>query len=342
MAGAAVAASPVAYAAPTAATPQWRIAYRSSSGILFGVTALSRTNAWAVGAQVILHWQGTRWQPVKVPGITSRYLPTAVAASSPNNVWIFGQGATQPGEAHVWNGKAWQTLSLPDSFALRSAAVFSPSNVWSLSAGATDFCPSLPSRLRTCLFHWNGQSWNETEMAGRTTVGFASAGSHAWYLTTSSMNPAGDSSLLAVYETTGSGLRRIPGPNVTLGSEIGLAAAPNGQLWVSGRMPRGSQPPVLFHWTGAKWVRIAVPGAFDSFYAEPLVFDGKTGVWYSPFAHWTGTRWINTNTSPVLNADADPFDAMTAIPGSASAWAVGGYTSSGPRSTIVGVYGPLP
>ncbi len=334
----AIAQSP---AAPTAATPQWRIAYRSNSGFLYSVTALSRDNAWAVGERAVLHWQGTSWKSVRVPGITSRYLPTTVAASAPSNVWIFGQGATQPGEAHVWNGKAWRTLSLPDFFAWGRAAVLSASNVWDYSNESTDYCAFAASRLRTCLFHWNGSAWRETDLPGRAPLDLASAGGHAWFLTSANIGNSGAAGSLAVHETASGGLRKIPGPHVTLGTDIGLAAAPNGQLWLSGRLATAKQPPVLFHWTGAKWARIAVPASFYSFVSSPLVFDDKTGVWYGPFVHWTGTRWINANTSPVLNSGAETFYGMTAIPGSASAWAVGGF-ETGTNFTLIGVYGALP
>jgi hypothetical protein len=70
---------------------------------LTGVTAISSRDAWAVGADdvggsgsnaqaIILHWNGSKWLPVALPGATPDTATEliAVAASSASNVWAVG------------------------------------------------------------------------------------------------------------------------------------------------------------------------------------------------------------------------------------------------------------
>ena len=84
---------------------RWRAA-RPPAGIgagrLDGVTALSASNAWAVGgainanhisAPLIIHWNGHRWARVRaapVPGYFDTELQ-GVAAASPSDAWAVGE-----------------------------------------------------------------------------------------------------------------------------------------------------------------------------------------------------------------------------------------------------------
>jgi hypothetical protein len=65
--------------------------------LLFGITAISASNLWAVGVSVnnhtqtlIEHWNGTKWSifPSPTPGTNGGL--SAVAASSAHNVWAVG------------------------------------------------------------------------------------------------------------------------------------------------------------------------------------------------------------------------------------------------------------
>src|SRR5207237_565745 len=86
---------------------------------LFGVAALSATNAWAVGGPQILHWDGSSWRliPSPQPQNGSGYQLRAVAAVSATNVWAVGYRELPSGEGYVydtliehWDGTSW-TLS---------------------------------------------------------------------------------------------------------------------------------------------------------------------------------------------------------------------------------------
>jgi hypothetical protein len=88
---------------------------------LNGVTALSATDAWAVGADrtpsshtLILHWNGTVWSQVLSPSPGTGDSLGDVAASATANAWAVGCANcfTAPGARALiehWNGTAWST-----------------------------------------------------------------------------------------------------------------------------------------------------------------------------------------------------------------------------------------
>ncbi len=64
--------------------------------ILVGVTAISATNAWAVGRKpdgaLVEHWNGTAWKVVSRPKLQSQNgTPFNVDATSVRNVWAVGE-----------------------------------------------------------------------------------------------------------------------------------------------------------------------------------------------------------------------------------------------------------
>jgi hypothetical protein len=84
---------------------------------LTGVAALSPRDVWAVGyvqrlgsvngtgqsgtRPLIEHWNGVRWQVIKIPAAPNTAL-SAVAAASAHDVWAVGSGA-----AWHWDGRRW-------------------------------------------------------------------------------------------------------------------------------------------------------------------------------------------------------------------------------------------
>ena len=109
----------------------WSVVPSPSPGvgrnILYGVAAISDTNAWAVGAQMdaagtwhtlIEHFDGTTWSivPSADPG-TSGNLVFGLTAVSPTSVYAVGERSSSgfPDQALVehWNGSTWSVLSSP-------------------------------------------------------------------------------------------------------------------------------------------------------------------------------------------------------------------------------------
>jgi Phosphoesterase family len=112
---------------------KWSIANTPNPGslrdMLFGASALSKSNVWAVGHQesadgifetLVEHWNGRTWSVVRTPdpGSTGNLL-YAVDAVSADNVWAVGQQsfAQGPDQGLVehWNGHSWSVVPLPVS-----------------------------------------------------------------------------------------------------------------------------------------------------------------------------------------------------------------------------------
>jgi hypothetical protein len=91
---------------------------------LSGVSALSPTDAWAVGVYqhpsptrhaepktLVLHWDGTRWTQAATPALPNSDL-TGVAALSPTRAWaVGGEGGNRDlGNTLIlsWNGTSWR------------------------------------------------------------------------------------------------------------------------------------------------------------------------------------------------------------------------------------------
>lgn len=116
---------------------------------LTAVTAISSSDVWVVGfyygldglpCMLTAHWDGVRWQIV--PNLTAKGKDTpsntrlrAVAATSAQNVWAFGEddAASQHPIALHWDGTAWKLSPRPPSFDygdIAAASTDSASHIW--------------------------------------------------------------------------------------------------------------------------------------------------------------------------------------------------------------------
>jgi hypothetical protein len=158
---------------------------------LSGVTALSATNAWAVGSYgdalpfpgevsaytLVLRWNGTRWRIVESP---SPLPPSAddpsdtpfdhlkdVLAVSSGALWTVGDMAYDPSRDDGWplvmrrQAADWRMFLLPQRASedrLESISALSPRDIWTVGWAFDDADAS----IEPLAFHWNGQSWTET------------------------------------------------------------------------------------------------------------------------------------------------------------------------------------
>lgn len=139
------------------------------SNALFGVTAISRSDIWAVGTAVegktddtlIERWNGTTWKQVRSPqgpaGNSGSFL-YAVADG-----WAVGTYAKNGADQTLierWNGVSWRRVTSPDPGGaahpnlLTAVAARSASSAWATGYFATATAPDRPLSER-----WNGRSW---------------------------------------------------------------------------------------------------------------------------------------------------------------------------------------
>ncbi len=100
---------------------------------LFGITAISASNIWAVGGQGVTdalteHWNGARWSIVSNPavgGTNGNNLLQSVTALGPSDIWAVGQtrrsgSALSPLTEH-WDGRQWTVVPSPGTQAILSS-----------------------------------------------------------------------------------------------------------------------------------------------------------------------------------------------------------------------------
>jgi len=146
---------------------------------LFGVTATSASNAWAVGTitstetPVILRWDGTSWTRDRTVPDGSASL-TGISAVSATDAWAVGNTFSNRGEAPLtlhWDGTSWKTIASPDpgtgdlaNDALRDVTAISASNAW-----AAGFYTAPDGR--SLLLHWDGMNWAQVPTPHPGTFG---------------------------------------------------------------------------------------------------------------------------------------------------------------------------
>jgi hypothetical protein len=253
----------------------------------------------------VLHWNGTSWAPVTIPGLPAAVSLSAVDALSATDVWAVGFAsagtpfAPQTTLTVHWNGTTWTRVPAPGSFtpestgaSLPSLSMDSPTDGWAVGSVVHD----KTGVLTGLALHWNGTSWQRVA----TSAAAAFSG-------VASFSPA-DATAVGDVQT----------------SEFAFT-------------------PVALHWNGTNWARTAnlpappgVPasqlGGPDSFSA-PSATDLWTGGGYFTSAgfkafawHWNGTRWTIVRTSP-----ATPVGSGLAVAAASPAdvWGVGAIATAG-------------
>ncbi len=200
---------------------------RGSFNVLNGVSALSASDAWAVGSYqngdgaqrtLIVHWNGTRWATVASPdpgGTGDSYL-SAVSALSPSDIWAVGYYSNRSGQKDLilrWNGTRWAQVTSPGPLgsALASVSAVSAADVWAAGTYVKDISNTLVDQ--TVVLHWNGKAWSVV----------------------TSTDPGG---------TTGTSL-------------LGISALSRSDVWAVGSTGSDSLNPrtLILHWNGARWTR---------------------------------------------------------------------------------------
>ena len=122
---------------------------------LVQLSGTSKKNVWAVGLNrqrsftgkiVAYRWNGTRWQPVRMPHPASTALED-IQVSSESAVWISGTHLgknASPAFALHWNGQIWSKVTAPTSLPASSTGL--------LPDGSGGFWLGPEA-------HWTGHSW---------------------------------------------------------------------------------------------------------------------------------------------------------------------------------------
>lgn len=134
---------------------------------LFGVSAVSADDVWAVGYvgtgtqhDLILHWNGTSWTRVPSPRNGSWTNLNSVTALSTTKVWAVGtfhiknrKHLASQGFALRWNGKVWQKMPNVQAGSLLGVTG-TQNDIWAVGGWNNGGGPG-----RTLIEHWNGKHW---------------------------------------------------------------------------------------------------------------------------------------------------------------------------------------
>ena len=184
---------------------------------LTGVSAVSSTDAWAVGqtssGPLLLRWNGISWKRVAGPKLPAASL-YGVSVTSARNAWAVGVrfGCPAVGCPLVlhWNGTAWKRAKTANPasdprgnwlFAVAAAS----GGTWAVGGTSVTSSSSMPLILR-----WNGTMWKLVR----------------------SPNPTGAVNL------------------------FGVAVTSARNAWAVGYPTSGTQYAVILHWNGTAWKRV--------------------------------------------------------------------------------------
>jgi hypothetical protein len=258
---------------------------------LVSVSAVSATDAWAVGTYVadpgdfrtlILHWNGTTWSTVPSPDPSPDH-------SSGLNI-LNGVTATSAGSA------------------------------WAAGYFCVKRCQQDGEIDRTLILHWNGTTWSTVPSpspgAGYTSLSSVSAVSavHAWAVGTYT-GKSGDDTLILYWNGTRWSRAASPDPHPGGGELTAVSAVSARNAWAAGYFCpahcTSNVPPertLILHWNGTRWSTAASPdpghGGNDltaTSAASPArawavgytcsQACGNTGADHPLILRWNGTRW---------------------------------------------------
>ena len=231
-------------------------------GRLFSVSAVSASDAWAVGTlgltgavPLILHWNGITWSRVPIARSVATGIG-AVSAASASEAWALAGQLHQAAALH-WNGTSWsKVLILPGDrlavpFAVSDAG---PKNAWAVGQRGD----------KTLTVHWDGAAWSQVPSPSPGQVCQPCAGlvdklsgvaiiskSDAW-----AVGAYTTSTAVAALTLHWNGTKWVRVPNqagstrTTALEGVSMVSATDG--WAVGGDATGT---LILHWNGATWAR---------------------------------------------------------------------------------------
>ncbi|HEX6483729.1 MAG TPA: hypothetical protein VF043_33195 [Ktedonobacteraceae bacterium] len=265
---------------------QWQIVTSPSPGsiynALYGVTAASASDVWAVGYDVnttgvtqtlIEHWNGASWSVVKSPSPASANNELfGVAAVSASDIWAVGfianntaTGPVQQTLIEHWNGAHWNVVQSPSpgsSPVLNGVADVSATDVWAVGNSGFN---------QTLIEHWNGSRWSAVTSPSPGSgddlraVAVVSA-SDVW---AAGYTFNGSSIQSLVEQWNGTSWQVVKSPNVgTSPSFTGVAAVSANDVWAVGSYLNSNNMFLTLteHWNGSRWsvMQSPSPGSFST------------------------------------------------------------------------------
>ena len=307
---------------PLCEPPLWRVVPTANEGAgdneLRGITALSATDAWAVGSSfdaaegrthpLTEHWDGATWTVVQSPPVGASGELSSVDGITPTTAWAVGSFTTSSRVGDIphalvqrWDGTAWGIVetAAPDvgryvSTVAKDVLALTQGDAW-----AVGYWSSVPDGPPSPLIeHWDGRVW---EVIAGPELG-------SW------------SELYAVSGTGPDDVWAVGDTEVRVGDAVVERA-------------------LIEHWDGEAWTVVKTPPVtrrhpLYPFLLEDVVALSPRDAWavgnvaqpkrtVTLALHWDGSRWARVAT-------VDPSRTLQMLAGVAGRsakrmWAVGFY-----------------
>lgn len=253
----------------------------SSNQYLSSVSAVSPSDAWAVGASwsgahhystLVEHWAGHRWEIIPSPTITQMPQTTRATIPPPE-----GSG---PLRATVYSVEPFDNW-------LASVSAVSSADAW--AAGAFYFSGA----YRPLVEHWDGTRWTIDSPPGTGTVSsiVALASGDVWAFGTK-QSPGGQQAV--IWHLSGGTWGVVRTPRVANSQFTDGFVSSSSDVWAVGQ--KGFAAPLLEHWDGAQWREIpaGVSGSEPSFLLGSTLIPGSRGFFT------VGVRGSGSRATPLL------------------------------------------
>lgn len=326
---------------------------------LEAVAAVSPGDIWAVGSvyghfphaeTLIEHWNGTDWQIVPGPGITSNIAAflTGVTALSDNDVWAVGHYLNSDGVSQTliehWNGTKWQTVSSPNfghgGNSLDGIAAASASDIWAV--GSVD--------NGTLTEHWDGALWSivSSPNAGHDGDSLESiavvSGNDVWASGTYGASMT-DHSLIEHWNGRHWTIVSSPSPGTFVNDLLGIAAVSANDVWAVG----SDDKTLIEHWNGGSWKVVSSPNAHSGGGLAKVTAVSANNIWAvgssqinngptrTLIEQWNGTKW-QLISSPDIGSLSNDLLGVVAL-STHDIWSVGDYENrDGLYQTLIAHY----
>ncbi len=327
---------------------------------LFGTSAISPTDVWAVGYAlqpggngnyttygVTEHWNGSAWSIIPDASPTNAQL-NGVAAVATNDVWAVGMtGYVTSPKAFIenWNGTSWSasTTPHPKNSILNAVSASSSTDVWAVGSKGT----------ATLIMHWNGTAWSVIAGPSIPNSGLyavtALSPTDVWAVGSTNN---GSENLPLIEHWDGNSWQVVSSPSVANGDLVGITAVSSQMIWAVGYVTNANTTQTLIEsWNGTSWTVVPSPNP-TGLQSQLLAVSAVSGnnIWavgysvsnnqnndYTLIVHWDGTTWSAVSSpdpSPVNNA----LFGITQIPGTSQLWSVGEYYNNGGVDRTLTVY----
>lgn len=313
---------------PTATIPPCGPAWRAvtsplppeGSGTLRSLSAISANDVWAVGytgspfsnpSALAMHWDGSNWTIVPVPGGSGQAL-YSVSGTSSNDIWAVGNSAANTLIVH-WDGAQWTTLPSPNAGTISNwlygVAAVSPDDAWAVGQ-------SLRTQgSQSVILHWDGLQWSEVPAPNpnwNENALYAVSGIDANDIWAVGAQPPHYNAPITLH-WDGVSWNVVSNPQTPIGeyapnSLFAVDGTSSGDVWAVGSYRNNSWSRTLIErWDGSEWsivpsadgnlagdnelTGVAALSENDAWAVGWYLDNGGTGNQLPLIQHWDGTAW---------------------------------------------------